>query len=87
MLAAECRIKGKTILLNNSGKNPNRTKEREIIEIDPKVWKVSIGNADEDALDSVIAAIATYRGLCSNPDLDDIYNLKVTFMCNFQFFW
>ena len=51
-------------------------KEKHVIEIDPKVWKSSIENADGDALDSVIAAIATYRGLCSNPDLDDIYKLE-----------
>lgn len=40
------------------------------------MWKASIENADGDALDSVIAAIMTYSGLCSNPDLDDICKLE-----------
>lgn len=51
-------------------------KEKHVIEIDPKVWEFSLENEDGDALDSVIAAIATYRGLCSNPGLDDIYKLE-----------
>lgn len=42
----------------------------------PMSFVKSVRNADGDALDSVIAAIATYRGLCSNPDLDDIYKLE-----------
>ncbi|KKG14639.1 hypothetical protein EO98_17650 [Methanosarcina sp. 2.H.T.1A.6] len=44
--------------------------------IDSKVWKTSVENAEGDALDSVIAAIATYRGLYPDLNLDDIYKLE-----------
>lgn len=47
-----------------------------VYEIDTKVWKSSVEDEEGDALDCVVAAIATYRGLSSNPILDGTYKLE-----------
>ncbi len=47
-----------------------------VTEIDPKVWKSSVEDKGGDALDSVIAAVATWRGLKLDPGTDENYNIE-----------
>ncbi len=49
-----------------------------VTEIDPKVWKSSVEDKGGDALDSVIAAVATWRGLKLDIGTYENYNPTLT---------